>query len=130
MSIDIKVRKLARSAYWQRIYLSSQKNQGIHLFENINNFSGVQVLFLYWLTVYSMLYEELSSKEWLNLDEKVIEDDFRCDAFLYWRSKDIEKKQEEYKKDIRQTEKKGTSLNKNAGKQSLNIYKGAKGNKK
>jgi hypothetical protein len=72
---------------------------GIQLFENTSNFSGLQVLFLFWLQVYSNLYEELSQKKWKYLDEKVINNNVRCDAFLYWRKQqndiEIEKQKRE-----------------------------------
>jgi len=79
------IRKLARSPYWQNIYNASKEIGSINLFENGTNHSGLQSLFLYWVKVYDLLYTELSQKEWKYLDEKVIEDDIRCDAFLYWR---------------------------------------------
>ena len=85
------IRKLARSSYWQNLYRASKTNSGIHLFENIQNFSGLQILCLYWLDIYSLLYEELTNKEWKYLSEDVINDDIRCDAFLYYRSLEIKK---------------------------------------
>ena len=113
MKLEKQIRKLARSSYYQELYNTSLKCSGIYLFENKTNFSGTQYLFLYWLRVYSMLYEELGKLEWENLDIKVIEDDDRCDAFLYWRSKQIEKqirktKQEERK--ANRKKKKGMKL--------------------
>jgi len=91
MNDEAYIRKLARSSYWQQLYKASKKNSGIHLFNNINNFSGFQVLFLYWLEVYNMLYKELSNQDWKFLSERMIDDDTRVDAFLYYRSKEIEK---------------------------------------
>lgn len=85
MNIETIIRKLARSVYWQNIYKSSKEIGSIQLFENITNFSGLQSLFLFWLSIYETLYIELNQKEWKYLDEKVINDDIRCDAFLYWR---------------------------------------------
>jgi hypothetical protein len=79
------IRKLARSTYYQNIYKSAKEIGSIHLFENSSNLSGVQNLFLFWLSVYDTLYSELGQKEWKYLDEKVIDNDLRCDAFLYWR---------------------------------------------
>ena len=117
MTLDKQLRLLARSSYWQSIYQASKTCSGIYLFENQTNFSGVQSLFLYWLSVYAMLYNELSSLEWENLDEKVIKDNDRCDAFLYWRSKEIEKQIRKSKKE----EKKG----KNKGN-GMKIFSGAK----
>jgi len=112
---------MARSSYWQRIYKSSKECNGVRLFENEFNFTGLQTLFLYWLDVYSMLYSENSSKEWDILDEEVIKDDLRTDAFLYWRQKEIEKVCYENKKEIKKT--KNQKRNKK-GMKSYNIYKG------
>lgn len=86
MDIEKQIRKLARSVYWQNIYKSAKEIGSLHLFENDRNFSGLQSLFLFWLSVYESLYIDLAHKEWKYLDEKVINDDIRCDAFLYWRS--------------------------------------------
>lgn len=91
MRLEEQIRELARSSYWQEIFNASKNCSGVYLFANQTNFSGIQYLFLYWLRVYSMLYEELHKLEWENLDEKVITDNDRTDAFLYYRSKQIEK---------------------------------------
>ena len=106
MKLEEQLRQLARSSYWQEIYHSSKSCSGIYLFENQTNFSGIQYLFLYWLHVYSMLYEELGKLEWENLDEKVIKDDDRTNAFLYWRSKNIEKDIRKAKIEERKSKKK------------------------
>jgi hypothetical protein len=79
------IRKLARSSYWQSIFTASKEVGSLRIFDNDGNYSGLQSTFLYWLRVYDLLYSELSSKEWKYLDEQVIENDIRCDAFLYWR---------------------------------------------
>ena len=118
MNLDQQIRLLARSSYWQEIYKSSKECSGIRLFENQINFSGLQYLFLYWLKVYNMLYNELYSLEWENLDDKVLKDNDRCDAFLYWRIKYQEKEIRKHKKEERKSKKKG-SLN-------LPIFSGSK----
>jgi len=107
MNLDSQIRKLARSVYWQNLYRSSKDAYGIGLFKNTANFSSVQVNFLYWLQIYDMLYTELQKQEWGSiLTERVINNDIRCDAFLYWRTKSIKKqirnqKIEEQKQKIR-----------------------------
>ena len=121
MTLEENLRLLARSSYFQEIYSASQKCNGIYLFNNQINFSGIQYLFIYWLRVYSMLYEELYSLEWENLDECVIKDNERCDAFLYWRRKQQEKKLREYKKEERKS-KKGKGNN-------YKVFSGAKNKK-
>lgn len=106
MNLEDHIRKLARSNYWQEIYYHSKENSGIYIFENKSNFSGLQFIFLYWLRIYSLLYSELAQKDWDNLDKDVIEDDIRCDAFLYWRSREQDKKMIQYKKDERKSKSK------------------------
>ncbi len=99
MKLEEQIRQLAKSQYWQEIYNSSKKCSGIYLFENRSNFSGIQYLFLYWLRVYNMLYDELYQLEWENLDEEVLEDNDRVDAFLFWRSKEQQKQIRKNKKE-------------------------------
>ena len=99
MDIEKTIRILARSIYWQNIYKSSKEIGSIQLFENGTNFSGLQSLFLFWLSVYEMLYSELGQKEWKYLDEKVINNDIRCDAFLYWRGQQREQELDKHKRE-------------------------------
>lgn len=118
MNLHSQIRQLARSSYWQEIYHASKNCSGVYLFENQNNFSGIQYLFLYWLRVYAMLYEELAQLEWENLDLKVIQDNDRCDAFLYWRGKKIETQIRNRKIEERKANRKK--------KKGLKIFAGAK----
>jgi len=92
MNITEYIRKLARSAYWQNIYRTSKECSNISLFNNISEHSALQSQFLYWLRIYDLLYSELSQKEWIYLTEAVIDNDYRCDAFLYYRRRQIEEK--------------------------------------
>lgn len=121
MSIESKIRQLARSNYWQTIYNQSKDCSGIYIFENTNNFSGLQQSFLSWLSVYKMLYEELGKHENDKyLTESVINDDLRCDAYLFWRSKKIDFDWKKYQQNKTQSE---ASRHKNtrsaSGKQSF-----------
>jgi len=87
VSFESKIRKLARLNYWQNIYSASQKCSGIRLFENIFNYSGLQTSFLYWLSIYDMLFSELSTHEDEFLTSEILEDDERTDAYLIYRNK-------------------------------------------
>ena len=69
-----------------------------------------------------MLYEELANLRWDNLDIKVIEDNDRCDAFLYYRSKKIEKQ-------IRKAKKEERKANLKENRKTMKIFSGAKDNK-
>lgn len=91
MNIEKNIRKLARSSYWQNLYKSSKELYGICLFDNKTNISAIQSSFLYWLRIYSILYTELADKSNIFLSQKVIENDTRADAYLYYRNKKQEK---------------------------------------
>lgn len=117
MRLDTYIRKLARSQYWQSIYRASKENSGINIFENRNNFSSIQYIFLYWLRVYNIIYDDLYSKDYPYLDEKVINDDMRCDAYLYHKQSKQEEELRERKLESRKNRKK-------KGKSSFKIYKG------
>jgi hypothetical protein len=99
MNIEKQIRILARSTFYQNLYKTAKEIGSIRLFENTTNLSGLQNLFLFWLSVYESLYTDLAQKEWKYLDEKVIESDIRCDAFLYWRSKIREEQILKYKQE-------------------------------
>lgn len=101
MTIESILRKLARSHYWQSLYNSSKSLNGVKLFENDSNFSGLQVQFLNWLRIYDMLYDELHKFESPYLTEKVIEDNDRCDAYLYYRRKNIERDWKKHREEER-----------------------------
>lgn len=123
MRFENELRVLASSFYWQRLYMSSKEMSGIHLFENTMNFTGFQVMFLYWLEIYSMLYREFAMKEWINLDEEVIKDFTRCNAFLYWRQREQEKKLNETNQELKHPTS-GTKSLKSSGK-DFKIFQGA-----
>ena len=116
MNIDAQLRKLARSSYWQNLYKASKENNGIHLFDNVSNFSGLQGRFLYWLSVYDILYDELMKFGSPYLSEKAIEDNIRCDAYLYYRKK---KNEREWQKHNRE---KNIPKIKNKSKENLTTF--------
>ena len=87
MDVEKEIRHLAKSNYWQNLYDASKNCSNISLFENNTNFSGLQVRMIYWLSVYSMLYEELQKHEDKLLTENVIKDEMRVDAYLIYRNK-------------------------------------------
>lgn len=104
MNITEYIRKMARSAYWQNIYRTSKECSNIALFRNVSDHSAIQSHFLYWLKMYDMLYSELSKKEWTYLTEAIIENDYRCDAFLYYRRREIEKQIQKNKMEERKNQ--------------------------
>ena len=106
MILDEKLRKLAKSSYWQNLYSASKDNSGIHLFENINNFSTLQLRFIYWLSIYAKLYEELDIFACELLTEKVIDDFDRTDAYLIYKYKHIQHEWKQYRIKEKSTKRK------------------------
>ena len=78
------LRTLARSTRWQILYARSKEVSGIHLFNNTKDFTSLQIAFLQWLEIYSSLEMDLALKE-KHISRKVIADDYRVDAYLYYR---------------------------------------------
>lgn len=86
------IRKMARSHYWQFLYRQSKEYNDLGiLFENTRNLSKPQLRMLFWLERYSQGYEDLAMKESIYLDEAVIEDDVRFDAYFYKKMKERDK---------------------------------------
>lgn len=123
MDLESKIRKLAKHNYWQRLYSLFKDGNHIQLFLNKDNFSGLQILMFSWLEIYYIINKELSQKEWENLDEKVINDDIRLDAFLYWRNKEQEKELYKIKQEEKEYKRNKNKSNKGNLK-SYSVYKG------
>lgn len=80
------VRKLARSFKYQHIYAAAKNVSAVYFFENNNDFTKIQLEFLYWLAVYNRLLQDLAAGE-NYLSEEVINDDLLCDCYLIWEDK-------------------------------------------
>ena len=119
-NIDTKLRKLALTNYWQTIFRTSKECSGIHLFDNISNFSGLQSRFLYWLIVYDMLYEELMKHEDNFLTQKVIVDFDRCDAYIAYRNKKHDYLWQKYRREEKEAEVR--TMNKHTTDGKLTVF--------
>jgi len=120
MTIDDRLRNLAKSVYWQSLYNASLNTANVNIFNNMTDFSGLQVCFLYWLSVYKMLNDELATYEDKRLTKNVLLDNYRVDAYLVYRGKKNEflwkkHRQEEKEAKIKSGRKKAW---KNPGKES------------
>lgn len=76
------IRELAKSWKYQTIYNSMNKNFSFLL--NKVEYNQYQIYFLYWSSIYSSLYEDLATNEKF-LNEKILEDTIRTDAYLYYK---------------------------------------------
>ena len=98
MNLEI-LRKLAKSIKFQTVYRRAKESQMVKIFSNNFDLSKIQEWFLYYLEVYNMLYQDLANKE-PYISEEVINNDIRCDAYLFMKSK---------KKDTKDSKKKETT---------------------
>lgn len=80
------LRMLARTHRHQIVYSRAKELNGIRLFENDNDFSTIQIVFLQYLESISSLYIDLAVGENL-LTEEVIEDWIRADSYLLYKRK-------------------------------------------
>jgi len=101
---DNKLRNLAKTVYWQNIYNASQKCSNIQIFNNVANFSSLQVRFLHWLSVYKLLNDEIATHEDSQLTQAVIEDEYRTDAYLIHRNKKNDYLWKKHKREERETQ--------------------------
>ena len=89
------LKKLARSNKWQVLYNRAKELGTLRLFKNDMDLTKIQIWILYFLEMYSSLYTDLAmDEEYIN--EEVIEDDLRCEAYLLYR-KEKSKKQKSKK---------------------------------
>ncbi len=117
-STDTKLRKLARSSHWQNLYSSSKEINSVYLFDNTINFSGIQLRFLYWLSIYAMLTEEIMKHEDDWLSKAVIEDDDRTDAYLIYRNKKYDFLWKKHRREEKLAEHKSKHKNKHKSGQA------------
>ena len=93
---------LARSNTAQTVYRHTKEIGSLRLFNNDTDLSHIQILYLYYLSVYENLYNELNSQEEY-LTQEVIEDDLRCEAYLLFKRVNRKNKKLNNKKSIKNT---------------------------
>ncbi|KKM96144.1 hypothetical protein LCGC14_1181040 [marine sediment metagenome] len=85
------IRVLANSNYWQTLYQRCKEIGSLQLFVNNRDLSKFQIIFLQWLEVYNSLHIDLSTNQG-HLNEEILKDEIRVDAYLYYRRKRRENK--------------------------------------
>ena len=83
------IRTLARSTEWQNLY-SRAKELRLNLFENISDFSKIQIIFLYFLEIYNSIYTDIAMGDCVMNHDK-IKDDMIVDAYLIYKRKNRDK---------------------------------------
>jgi hypothetical protein len=75
---------LARSNTAQTVYRHTKEIGSLRLFNNDTDLSHLQILYLYYLSLYESLYTDLQMGEEF-ISEDVIKDDVRVDAYLLYK---------------------------------------------
>ncbi len=78
------LQKLARSNRWQILYNRAKELGTLRLFKNDTDLTKIQIWMLHFLEMYTSLYTDLAMNEDY-IDESVIEDDIRTEAYLLYR---------------------------------------------
>jgi len=118
--MDDQLRRMAKNSYYQNLYDMFKSGSHIQMFDNTCNFSSVQVRFLYWLSIYHLLYEDLMKHEDDLLTQAVIDDNDRVDAYLIYRNKKHDYLWKKYRTEEKISEHKAKHPNKHKdGKTNL-----------
>lgn len=96
MNTESIIRKLAKQIGQQNIFLASKEINGIKIFDNNTEFSGLQQIYLSYLYFYNNLYMDISMKR---VTERVMNNSIREDSYSYY------KKEKEPNKDLKKKEK-------------------------
>jgi len=98
------LQRLARSNTAQTIYRHIKEIGSLRLFNNDTDLSHLQVLYLYYLSLYESLYTDLSMGEDF-ITEQVIEDPIRVEAYLLFKR--VNRKNKKLNKNKSITDKSG-----------------------
>jgi hypothetical protein len=82
---------LARNNNSQLLYRNAKELGTLRLFNNDTDLSQIQITYLYYLSLYEMLYTDLQMQEEY-LSEEVINDELRCEAYLLFKKVNRKKK--------------------------------------
>ena len=86
------LQSLARSNVAQTVYRHVKEIGSLRLFNNDTDLSHLQILYLYYLSLYESLYTDLSMGEEF-LTQEVIDDNLRVEAYLLYRKVNRKNKQ-------------------------------------
>lgn len=89
MDMISSIRKLAKGDEWQNLYVMAREIGSIKLFDNINDFSYIQNVFLRYLNFYYSIYSDIALGD---VGEVVLEDFIYEEAYMMYKNrKDKEK---------------------------------------
>lgn len=84
---------LARTIYWQSIY-AHFKEGNLQLFENVRDLTSIQIEFLYLLSCYYSIITDVGAGL---VDEAVLKNSIRIEAYSYYKNKKLRDEQQKIK---------------------------------
>ena len=78
------LQNLCKSSEYQILYHRAKDIGSLHLFENNRDLSKLQILYLYYLELFAVLFQDLNMQE-KYISEEVINDPIRREAYLLYR---------------------------------------------
>jgi len=108
------LKKFSRSVRWQTIYARVKEIGSLQLFNNTSDLTKLQLLVMQWTEIYHSLYEDIAMNK-PYIDEKIIEDELRTEAYLLWRRKNQNKDVDSQIKQSKDNQK----SNNNSGRPSM-----------
>ena len=93
MDIISIIRKTAKSDYYQHLFALGKELHSIQIFDNVKDFSEVQILFLKYLSFYASINMDIALNE---IDTRVLEDEIYEDSYMMWKNQKDKKKPQQY----------------------------------
>lgn len=90
------IRKLAQSSKWQTLFSTCKEIPSLKFFNNLEELSDIQIIFLNWVQLYKGLLSDISYGE-NYISEEILKDEIRTDAYLIYRQRNIKKQKEDIK---------------------------------
>ena len=98
------LRELAKTDYYQSLY-SYAKELGFRVFENQTDLTYIQLWFLSYLSLYSVIQMDIAMGD---VPEKVLENNIYEDAYLYFKKKDGKQTTKKNKQQIKDAQYKNS----------------------
>jgi hypothetical protein len=90
MDTEQVIRELAKKSKYQNLFVAVKDLNGFVLFNNKNDLTRIQEIFLSYLYFYYEIYQDIATKK---IDKMILKNETYEDAYMYWkREKGIEKK--------------------------------------
>ena len=89
MNLDLTLRNLAKGDFYQTLFSLGKELHSIQLFNNVTDFSSIQISFLRYLSYYSSIYLDIAVGD---VDEIVLDNPIYTDSYIMYKNLTDKKK--------------------------------------